>query len=684
MLTGQVLASLRRVIEAGADESRALRDVRLVDPLLRPWARARLNRALRRELTDMGTDVDGEATDLLLRRVYLRLAGWPAGPDEPAAQVTARYARQAGWRSRRPPRGWWLTGAMGVLGLCGALLVLTHVIRSPPAVTPVARVPPLPAGAYARGGVPCRQVPRIRRALGEDLASWVVALDRLHQPGLADRQALRRRLAQARRRVLPPEVRQALGRRLAQDLDSLMRAAERVASPRASDVAVPAFLQAVVAVNEDLAARNLGFYLDGDVLESFTHRSVFVSVFEVQRVARYEHASGVERVLYLRRLDRLNLRHDLLGFTRPAHREALVLTAEVESVLLRDLLPALANREMSLVDDATARWAPPWSAAVARRAGTVVRAELAALPGLARGRVAALARLVEQRRRLFSRWQARLSRQGIRVQPPEGLVPLPEDRELLGHLVPRRELRRLDYLQARLKNPRAQQTLTALGRMLSASVARHELQHRLDYRRQRRARLPEPYESLIGPLRDRRGRVRRWALRARHELSAYLAELARDPRLPRTSLSLLTRYVLDHDFRGRPEARAARVLLVGLDDLLNPGLPAARPARRLAIDRRDLAVRYLRLSATPPALLRRMAARLWKRLFGEALVALRRLPASRIAGGPGSAARCPVDAALPPEADEPGPAPSPPFGGLFDPPDRVLIRKLGSELASRS
>src|SRR5262249_22068532 len=128
------------------------------------------------------------------------------------------------------------------------------------------------------------------------------------------------------------------------------------------------------------------------------------------------------RALHLWRLDRFGIRFGALGYTRPRTPAALVLLDQVETDLVRWVLPALPEGEsMELVDDESRLRPEPWVTDVERRAAGVLRKHYALLgsdPAVER-----VGRLLARRRALVKKWTASLSGQGLAFNVPERLIP---------------------------------------------------------------------------------------------------------------------------------------------------------------------------------------------------------------------------------------------------------------------
>jgi hypothetical protein len=325
------------------------------------------------------------------------------------------------------------------------------------------------------------------------------------------------------------------------------------------------------------------------------------------------------RALEVRRKDRLNWKHTLLGFTRPHLRDALVLLDQIDEQLVRSVLPGLGDdRAVNLFDEDDD--APPASASRVRaRAGEVVRAEYGSAPGIDAKASARLGTLLARRRTLVAGWQKLARARGFVLVPPTKLrADLDYPRALRG-LAPDAELTELRAIEDKLSEPDIEQTYETLRDVLVDSVRRHEIQHRLDLAGDAR-RMPEPLERYVGKALEN-GVPRQNASAARDELSAYLAELARAKRTPRTNLGRIAGFLLQKRSWRAPESYAALVIFEGLRLDMMPARAREGPPLvvRREIDREAVAKLYLALTEADPADLRTAAARLWERLFSASL-----------------------------------------------------------------
>ena len=146
-------------------------------------------------------------------------------------------------------------------------------------------------------------------------------------------------------------------------------------------------------------------------------------------------------------------------------------------------------------------------------------------------------------------------------------------------------------------------------RLVTASVRHHEAQHARD--QDRRLRYPDALAAYAGA-----SATTRFAVRARHELSAYLGQLARDTWLPQLTLWNLSR----HAFRGTPRVEEAVVAAVVLEALARElGISTPPLLAGGTLDRARAAALVAPLAARSTSELRGAAATAWQRLFGERL-----------------------------------------------------------------
>src|SRR5262249_19004541 len=156
-------------------------------------------------------------------------------------------------------------------------------------------------------------------------------------------------------------------------------------------------------------------------------------------------------------------------------------------------------------------------------------------------------KLLGRRRAILSRWEKLAAARGMTlVVPPRLRLPEGFGKSLEG-FVPRDELADLAGIDAALDDRTRTDAFATIREAPAAAVELHEVQHRLDALLPPAGKglpMPRALEARVGPLVEA-GKERRHAAAARAELSAYLAELARDPRTGRVGLALVARFLFD-------------------------------------------------------------------------------------------------------------------------------------------
>jgi hypothetical protein len=522
-----------------------------------------------------------------------------------------------GDRETEEPRRGARYAAATAAGLCVVAAVLVVGLprlgsdRAAPPPKQTTSSPPL-AGAWAEGGRPDRS-PAVERALADRLPAFVIALNQwLDRRGAAGTTAA---LDEAAAALGAPAITRALGPEAASSLETVLAAARDAAAATGDDLdgAADALTMAVLRFNDALASAGLGYVIDNDVLSGVGSRVVLLFSFEVERVRPYRSGEHVVRSLHLARMDRLNWSYNLLGFTTAERREALVLLDEVEDRVVDRLLPQLGAEPTPYFRLEDGDEAAPWAAALQARAAEVVRGEYGGSDAVAR-----LGDLVARRKRLMLGWNLRLAEHGWSVDLPDALH-LPFDvRGELGELVPDRELDEYDHLAAALRDPALEAAFTRARDLLATSIDRHEVQHRLDHLRSAPLPMPAALDDFVGPVRGDDGEERPFATRARAELSAYLAELARDPDTAGVGLLVIAQFLIEPLHWGTAESYTAAVILEGLIAETGIGGPPG-VVRGGEVDRARVTEVVLALTDLPRPTLREAAAALWARLFESPL-----------------------------------------------------------------
>jgi hypothetical protein len=477
---------------------------------------------------------------------------------------------------------------------------------------------PAPTGAYASGGRPRPGSDAVREGLRIRLPRWVVALDRWSaaRHGEGDRTETTAALDSATGALLTPALERAIGEgamtRLRELLHQCRRALE--SSKAAPDHLGDSIERATVRVNGELAARDLGYVLDSDLRQLEDGRlQVLLFSFTVERVTVFR--SGTRRInaFRVRRLDKLNWSYNLLGFASPLRKEALVILDQVDDRLLDRLLPLLATDPPPFYELDPEDLRKPWHRRLHQRVVAVTRAAYGHLPGIPAADLTRLGSLLARRKGMFAGWIDKFA-----VAVPATLQLRWNWREELAGHITGAEMAALGRVEQALAQPAMERAFAAARDRLASTIERHEVQHRLDHLRSSELPLPPALRDFVGAAPEGEGHPDGGANLARAELSAYLAELSRDPLSAAVGLAIITQFAVDLDYLGSPESYAAIVLLEGLAQQMGVTKVGALVHDR-KIDRARVTQVFIALTDAPRAELRAAAARLWERFFGGPL-----------------------------------------------------------------
>jgi hypothetical protein len=624
------IAALERVATSDGDFAAGRRFLAGVDPLARGRA-ARLMRAAHLDAL-ASTRVRGAHADAHAARLAcLALLGrGPAVEIVDDIEATRAAFEDARRGARVFARWLWPFTLLAVAVVAGLGFGVTRVLRatSTRSIPGGASSRPAPpsGGAFAAGGAP-ETNPIVQHALAVDLPAFLIALDRVASAGSDDEvRRLRGDADAAELRATAPEVRAALGAEAAKRFGELLSAARRASNAGAAqrEAEADALLEATAALDDALASKGLGYFLDGDVIVEGDsgRRHVIIYAFEVLRVGVFESR---ERVLSLelRRIDRLNWSHALLGFTRPQLRSALVLLDMIDRQLVSTILLGLApDGTVPLFDRGDTSVTRELVRKVEGRAGEIVREDYGDPRDAAT--TARLGTALARRGNLFDGWQKALAARGMSLTLPGALHVEGNYHADLGAIVPAPGLTALDEIEETLREPAVEEAFVSARGRLVASIERHEVQHRLDFMRSEPLGMPAALERWVGPL-EANGRERRGAERARSEMSAYLAQLARDEGTTKADTILALRFLLDQKMQGIPECYAALAILEGLADEL--AIPIDGPlVENGNISRQRAALLILAVLDKPAEAIRAASKRVWEKSFRSELAPLRRLP----------------------------------------------------------
>ncbi len=543
-----VLHALERAVEKG-DRHEAQVQLRRLDPVIRWRARNVLLSAMR--FADLNTAVESEAHRL--RVAGLRVARIvPREGYEDEADVRRQFGLLLD-AAPRPRRGPWFvlaTAAFAVVLTVGAYVV-EHVLA------------PFDPKQEPAGYV-----------LGPELTAHLVVSSRANAQ---DRQALRQKYLERAHKALPEGV--------TQSLDHTLRAyAEVLDAPTEGSIRsrLDALVNGVVDLDHQLVERRLPFFVDADWASQGKRIVPYLLTFYIERERWVQAGDERVRIVHLWRLDQLAVRQGYLGYTRPHAPAALVLLDQVEADLIGDVLPALPHEEMmELVDFKTRVAGKPWIESIEAATASAIRRHFAALPAVEQERYLDVGKLLSARRRLVRKWRDTLSGMGAQLVTPRRLIP---EADYLGQLelkVPRAQLREWEAVHERLLEREPRLAFEQLRNNYIAAVERHEVQHRIDYRRGlfevppvlvRRLAIHNPLAVAPGSL----------AARARDELSAYLASIATAEPTPLLELTLLSRFLFDSRTMGGAYSYAALGVYEGLAEELSlvPELRESKVLRR--------------------------------------------------------------------------------------------------------
>jgi hypothetical protein len=152
------------------------------------------------------------------------------------------------------------------------------------------------------------------------------------------------------------------------------------------------------------------------------------------------------------------------------------------------------------------------------------------------------------------------------------------------------------------------------------SVERHEVQHRLDHMKP--VPFPKALDAFVAPDQGPASDAAREKIRS--ELSAYLAQLARDDRTTRTTFTLIARFLVDPKLRGAAESYSAAIAIEELAREL--GVTGVVPiVHDGGVDEARLVRAHETITAVGRERLSGAARNVWAHLFGRDLAPLEHL-----------------------------------------------------------
>ncbi len=617
MIRRHVLIALAAGIAAG-DEDAARLAVGRIDWVLRGRARRLLEQALIGAALDTDTlhDHDLAAARHLQRVAALGLAQVQVDVLD-REQVTAAYAALPAVRLPGIP----LASVTLVVAVLVAGISVAWAVPTSPAAARTPRVaagyvrplsPPV-AGAFKDGGVPLRDA-AIETLLVDDFTTFVLETDSVRrgvtQPERAARGVRLQRAAEIAAR----------GPALVAAWTDMLATVERwVLVPRADLTTAARELRAKVrVVSDQLAAQGIGIYLEGSVLARSDAAHAVIYSYRVEQVVFVVAAGEPRRVLSLRRLDRLNLTHSLLGMQSEELGDPVLLLDQIDEHVSSTLLPLLAPDATYALADG--EWADARSQELALAAGAAVRREIAAAFGSDAAVTTTIATLLARRTTIVDRWRTALAKRNIRMAATAGLyLPPGLVEDLARFAISEQERDTVGSIETELHRLEAARIADRLHALMAATVRRHEAQHGLDDDRSAAGsppRYPPALEALLGAAVDRNGMPRRSVEHTRAELAAYLSQIANDPVTPQLALWHVARSVFHRRRWGTPESYAGVLIVEGLARQL--GARVTGPViHDGTIDRERLRGPALALAVASDDELRAAARALWVELYAE-------------------------------------------------------------------
>ncbi len=457
--------------------------------------------------------------------------------------------------------------------------------------------------AYQTGGRPLSLGTAGDSLFGDDLPAFVIALDRYARDRSPTTEAV---LNDAETRLLRSEHQALVGAEVFAALAHVTEACRATledGEPPAGDIA---------ELNQELATAGLGYHLEADTIEHDNGTSPLIYSYVVERVRLFDvDADQAERVLWLRRLDRINFKTDLLGSNDSDDPAAVVRRALIDEVVHEDLLPVLADEASYDVWRTPPTQRADQEAALEAAVGAKLRDDFSSA-GMRREDARELAKLLQERARLFDTMRSRARADGLTVAVPAGyrfdMAPYAQ----LSKVVGQRILRELEDIDEALGSEPMAKVYRAVRATYVHSIEFHELQHRLDDRRT--PRVPAVLTRHVRPGDD--GSLGAFDARLVTELSAYLAELG-NSETPFVVLAELSKHAFNRQPGERLYALAAIAVIESLCEAA--GIEHADLIDQGAIERGHLAETLTALLELSPVELRNAAANAWHEAFAADL-----------------------------------------------------------------
>lgn len=365
-----MLAALAAGVQAGQDE--AAREVlRHADWVLRAPAQRELSRALIDAALLCGEfgASDQEAIRHVHRVAALNLAKRYEVDVTNRDDVAAAYSTLSTVPPGRAPVATIFAGS--AVALAVLLLVWAAItIRTPG--RPARPIPPLVTGAFFHGGAPARDEP-LEHYVVNELTDLVIETD-AERRGSHDGAPREKHIAELRDSRVIAARGPALAAAWRALIDAMNRWVDVRTTSRDYHAAESELGRRAQDVNDQMAALGLGLYLQADVMvdHGFPHAAIFT--FAVEDVGFVRAGGEPRRVLSLRRLDELNLRHTLLGRQGDEMGDPVVLLDQIDDFVGQRVMPTLDGEVYPLGDSA---WRSTiYGRGIAYVAGDAIRREL--------------------------------------------------------------------------------------------------------------------------------------------------------------------------------------------------------------------------------------------------------------------------------------------------------------------
>ena len=571
MIRNWVLYALFRVAEQGAREE-GIRALKGCDPLVKPWAKQRLVVSLRRAESESGSD---DAAHLARLASYLVVGETYEASFDDMAGLKKEYEARFG-KPEKPKTGpRLLVGSTTLLLLVamGATVLHFQFRAFEPSQMKVGALMEQPFTALAVGaanGVPA----------GIDSA-----------------------LAAFRSESAFPAQK---------EIEALAAAARKV---RGHPEERNRYRTAVLELNKAFEVRSEPYYVDADLYPFSGVLSPVLMSFFIQERGTYSFGPKPIPVLRLWRLDKMNVAQSKLGYTRSASPHAIVLLDHIEHDLVTQILPAVPEGQlMSLTDEDTSLSQEEWVRDVQELGAVIIRKHYASLPPALTEKARRLGQLLAGRRSLLAKWKKNLGIDAHILRMPRRLIPEADYSAELHLRVSASDRVDWDNLHDDLLSDASIRDFEELREAYIQSVERHEVQHRLDYEKERFA-IPELLAYRLGGI-DRMGHdVHSHPMSSSMELSAYLSQMADDPA-PRLALMTMGRIFLNKYSMGTSHGYAGVVALEATAKHLGIGQDAM--LGRVAT-RQELARLLIAVCEKPMSEVKRAAREGYEELFEESL-----------------------------------------------------------------